>query len=115
MEGRVPPHVAAGPTFDRIAALAYCTDWDRALIVDYDQVAVGDLAERFSMDLTGAIGAARFWHETLGSAARHWFGSELPTRWTDCEAYQHINMGPLVNLVGFRNGLAHTRIVELSL
>jgi hypothetical protein len=115
MEGRVPPHVAAGPTFDRIAALAYCTDWDRALIMDYDQVAVGDLAELFSMDLTGAIGAARFWHESLGSAARHWFGRELPVRWKECEAYQHIYMGPLVNLEEFRRDRVHERFVEFHL
>ena len=56
--GKYPSYV--GPAvFDRLRVIEQAEDWDRCLIMDYDQVALCDLAPLFGMDLGDHLLAAR--------------------------------------------------------
>jgi lipopolysaccharide biosynthesis glycosyltransferase len=113
LDGRVPDHVSSAGTFDRIAAIPYCTDWDRAVILDYDQVVIGDPSGLFDLDLGDSLVAGRLWPDrTFGEACREWFGRELPERWKECEGYGYFYMGPILNLAELRKSDAYERFVE---
>lgn len=113
LDGRVPDHVSSAGTFDRIAAIPYCTDWDRAVILDYDQVVIGDPSGLFDLNLGDSLVAGRLWPDrTFGDACREWFGRELPERWKECEGYGYFYMGPILNLVELRKSDAYERFVE---
>lgn len=98
MDGKFPKHVPSQAAFDRMAAIKYCDDWDRALIFDYDQLVVGDIAELFAMDMGKNLAAGRIWHARLADASQDWFGRSLPYLYRHCADYRFLMFGPLLNL-----------------
>jgi len=103
LEGLCPEHVSAGPTYDRMAAMQYCDDWDRALVLDYDQLVISDISELFRMDMGDALVAGRIYRYSLKDAIREWFGTKLPYIFKHCEDYKFFMFGPLMNLEAMRN------------
>jgi predicted SAM-dependent methyltransferase len=100
--GDVPRHVNAEATFDRIAGARMSEDWDSALILDFDQIAIGDVTDLFRFDLSGCLAAGRMWNRSLGEAVGEWFGRSLPAAWQHLAGYRYFYMGPLLNLAAMR-------------
>lgn len=101
--GRFPGYV--GPAvFDRLSVIRDCPDWDRCLIMDYDQVAFCDLAPLFEMDLGDRLLAAKMQGAgvNLEYAMREWIRRPMPEGWEDAAANPYFSMGPLLNLAEMR-------------
>lgn len=101
LAGSIPAHVTQS-TFDRVLAIPELPDWDRALILDLDQVVLGDIALLCRTPFEDSLLAARRWNTTLGQAARDWFGRRLPPAFEAHESAPYFYMGPLMNLDGMR-------------
>jgi hypothetical protein len=101
--GRFPGYV--GPAvFDRLRVIRDCPDWDRCLIMDYDQVAFCDLAPLFEMDLGDRLLAAKMQGPgvDLAFAMREWIRRPIPDGWEDAAEHPYFSMGPLLNLAEMR-------------
>ncbi len=114
MDGRFPSHITSGPAFDRLAAIEYCDDWDRALILDYDQLVMGDLSELFAFEMGDALAAGRIWKLNLAEASREWFGHRLPYIWQHCSDYKFLLFGPLLNLHELRKSNMRETLVKVQ-
>lgn len=102
LDGKTPEHVASKPVIDRMAGIEACSDWDRALVLDYDQLVVGDLSPLFSMEMGDALAAGRIWGKPLAETVGEWFGRRLPHIFRHCADYRLLVFGPLVNLAAMR-------------
>ena len=101
--GKFPSYV--GPAvFDRLRVIEQAEDWDRCLIMDYDQVALCDLAPLFGMDLGDHLLAARMQGPgvDMAYAMREWLRRPLPEGWEHVAGYPYFSMGPLLNLKAMR-------------
>jgi histo-blood group ABO system transferase len=101
--GKFPGYV--GPAvFDRLRIINDCSDWDRCLIMDYDQVALCDLGPLFDMELGDALLAAKMQGPgvDMAHAMREWIKRPLPDGWEHVGAYPYFSMGPLMNLKAMR-------------
>ena len=101
--GKFPGYV--GPAvFDRLRVIRDATDWDKCLIMDYDQLALCDLAPLFEMDLGNHLLAAKM--QGLGVdmayAMKTWIKRPLPGGWEHVAEYPYFSMGPLLNLKAMR-------------
>lgn len=111
LNGTIPGHCSQS-LFDRLLVLRDCADWDRAIILDYDQLVLCDIAELYDTSFDGKLLAARLWHRNLGDAARDWFGRALPEGWRQCESYPFFYMGPLLDLAGARAAGVWDKLVD---
>jgi lipopolysaccharide biosynthesis glycosyltransferase/predicted O-methyltransferase YrrM len=113
VEGRAEAHGHSAAAFDRLAAIKICTDWDRAVVFDYDQVVVGDPSELFAMELGDALAAVRLWPGvTLGRVCGEWWGSKvLDDRWRECQTYRFFHMAPVLNLAAMRKAGTYERLL----
>lgn len=103
VRGRFPGYV--GPAvFDRLRVIRDCPDWDRCLVMDYDQVAFCDLAPLFEMDLGDRLLAAKMQGPgvDLAFAMREWIRRPMPEGWEDAAENPYFSMGPLLNLAEMR-------------
>jgi lipopolysaccharide biosynthesis glycosyltransferase len=101
--GSFPDYVGHA-VFDRLRVIREAPDWDRCLIMDYDQVAFCDLAPLFTMDLGDRLLAAK-WHGPgvdLAHAMREWLKSPIPQGWEHAAGNPYFSMGPLLNLAEMR-------------
>lgn len=101
--GKFPGYV--GPAvFDRLRVIRDAEDWDRCLIMDYDQVALCDLAPLFDMDLGDCLLAAKMQGPgvDMAYAMRTWIKRPLPEGWEHVAEYPYFSMGPLLNLKAMR-------------
>lgn len=115
LEGGMPGHVNPGGAFDRLAAITHCTDWERALVLDYDQLVVGDPGWLFDLEFGDRLVAARMFEGLdLREGSRQWFGRELPGRWTACGSYRFFYFGPLLHLTALRRDGIYERIREFQ-
>jgi hypothetical protein len=97
--GRFPGYV--GPAvFDRLRVIRDAGDWDRCLIMDYDQIALCDIAPLFDLDLGDQLLAAKMQGPgvDMAYAMRTWIKRPLPEGWEHVAAYPYFSMGPLLNL-----------------
>ena len=103
VKGRFPGNV--GPAvFDRLRVIDEADDWDRCLIMDYDQVALCDLAPLYTMDMGDALLAAKMQGPgvDMAYAMRQWVRKPIPAGWEHVAAYPYFSMGPLLNLRAMR-------------
>ncbi|MEI6178760.1 MAG: glycosyltransferase [Verrucomicrobiota bacterium] len=101
--GRFPGYV--GPAvFDRLRVIRDATDWDKCLVMDYDQLALCDLALLLEMDLGDKLLAAKMQGPgvDMAYAMREWIKRPFPEGWEHVAAYPYFSMGPLLNLVAMR-------------
>lgn len=102
--GRYPGYVGAA-VFDRLQVIQDATDWDRCLIMDYDQLALCDLAPLFDTDFQGNLLVARMHGPgvDLAYAMRNYrHGERIPAGWEHTAGYPYFCMGPLLNLEAMR-------------
>ena len=101
--GKFPSYV--GPAvFDRLRVIRDAPDWDKCLIMDYDQLALCDLAPLFAMDLCDHLLAAKMQgpNVDMAYAMRTWIKRPLPEGWEHVADYPYFSMGPLLNLKAMR-------------
>lgn len=101
--GSFPGYV--GPAvFDRLRVIREAEDWDRCLVMDYDQVAFCDVEPLYSMELGDHLLAARMQGPgiDMAYAMRTWIERPLPKGWEHVAAYPYFSMEPLLNLQGMR-------------
>ena len=101
--GKFPGYV--GPAvFDRLRVIGECGDWDRCLIMDYDQVALCDLAPLYDLELGGALLAAKMQGPgvDMAYAMANYVKRPFPPGWEHTAGYPYFSMGPLLNLAAMR-------------
>lgn len=101
--GKFPGYV--GPAvFDRLRVIRDALDWDKCLIMDYDQLALCDLAPLFELDLGDHLLAAKMQGPgvDMAYAMRTWIKRPLPEGWEHVANYPYFSMGPLLNLKAMR-------------
>jgi histo-blood group ABO system transferase len=101
--GKFPGYV--GPAvFDRLRVIRDATDWDKCLIMDYDQLALCDLAPLFDLDLGDHLLAAKMQGPgvDMAYAMKTWIKRPLPEGWDHVAEYPYFSMGPLLNLKAMR-------------
>jgi hypothetical protein len=111
LNGSIPGHCTQS-LFDRLLVLRDCPDWSRAIILDYDQLVLCDIAALFDMPLDGHLLAARLWHKNLGEAAADWFGRTLPEKFRGCVSYPFFYMGPLLDLSAARDASVWEKLLD---
>lgn len=101
--GRFPGYVSAA-VFDRLQIIHDAADWDRALIMDYDQLALRDLGELFDMDMGRNLLAAKMHGDgvDLDFAMKKWRKEPMPEGYRKTRRYPYFTMGPLLNLKEMR-------------
>ena len=101
--GRVPSYVGSA-VFDRLKVIQQCDDWDRCLILDYDQLALCDLEPLFLMDMGEHFLAAKHHGNgiDLQFAMDHWTLKPIPDGWTHAAKNPYFSMGVLLNLKAMR-------------
>lgn len=101
--GKFPGYV--GPAvFDRLRVIRDAVDWDQCLIMDYDQLALCDLAPLFELDLGNKLLAAKMQGPgvDMAYAMKTWIKRPLPEGWEHVAEYPYFSMGPLLNLKAMR-------------
>ncbi len=110
--GIFPSYV--GPAvFDRLRVIRDCPDWDKCLIMDYDQLALCDLAPLFELDLGDRLLAAKMQGQgvDMAYAMRTWIKRPLPKGWEHVAEYPYFSMGPLLNLKAMREAGTWEKLV----
>lgn len=101
LDGSLPNHIATGEAYDRITALAGYTDWERALILDYDQVVVGNIDFLFDVDFEESLFAGVNLNKSLKFASEKWFHEEVHPDYVNTSNYSVYAFGVLLNLTQF--------------
>jgi histo-blood group ABO system transferase len=93
----------SGPAaYDRLLVIRDCPDWDRCMVMDYDQVALCDLAPLFTMDLDDHLLAAHMQGVDMAYAMRVWLKRPLPEGWEQVAEHPYFLMPPLLHLAEMR-------------
>lgn len=101
--GRYPQ--SSGPSaYDRLLVIRDCLDWDRSLIMDYDQVVFCDLAPLFELDMGDHLLAAHLQGPgvDMDYAMRAWLQRPFPSNWEHVARYPYFLMPPMLNLAEMR-------------
>lgn len=100
---RYPGHVSPA-VFNRLRVINDCPDWDRCLVMDYDQLVMCDLGPLLEMELGDHLLAAKMQGQgvDMAYAMREWIGQPLPDGWEHVAGYAYFSMGPLLNLKEMR-------------
>lgn len=101
--GKYPGHVSEA-VFYRLRAIRDCPDWDRCLVLDYDHLALCDLAPLFDLDFGDALIGARLQGGgiDMAYAMKNWIGRPFPEGWEHTATHPYFLMGILLNLQGMR-------------
>lgn len=95
----------SGPAaYDRLLVIRDCADWDRCMVMDYDQLVLCDLAPLFEMDLGDHLLAAHMQGPGVDMeyAMRVWLKRPMPAGWEHCGTNPYFLMPPLMNLKAMR-------------
>ena len=101
--GRYPS--SSGPAaYDRLLVIRDSADWDRCMVMDYDQLVLCDMAPLFDMDLGDHLLAAHMQGPgvDMAYAMRVWLKRPIPDGWEHCAANPYFLMPPLLNLAAMR-------------
>jgi lipopolysaccharide biosynthesis glycosyltransferase len=101
--GRYP--TKSGPAaYDRLLVIRDCPDWDRCMVMDYDQLVLCDLGPLFDMDLGDHLLAAHMQGTgvDMAYAMRVWLKRPLPEGWEHVASHPYFLMPPLLNLKAMR-------------
>jgi hypothetical protein len=96
---------ASGPAaYDRLRVIRDCPDWDRCVVMDYDQLALCDLAPLMDLDLGEHLLAAHMQGPgvDMAYAMRVWLKRPLPEGWEHVADHPYFLMPPVMNLKAMR-------------
>ena len=101
--GRFPG--SSGPSaYDRLLVIRDCPDWDRCMVMDYDQLVLCDLAHLFELDLGDHLLAAHMQGPgvDMAYAMRVWLKRPMPEGWEHVASHPYFLMPPVLNLRAMR-------------
>ncbi len=105
--GGIYPWWCNSCSFDRLRIIQdHPSDWDRCWIMDYDNLAVTDLAEVYFDDFNGNLVMASSYNTTLGSTCH------LPSELSNCSDFEYYMMGPIINLRLMREAGTWQRLLK---
>jgi hypothetical protein len=102
--GRYPG--TSGPAaYDRLLVIRDCPDWDRCMVMDYDQLVLCDLAPVFELELGDHLLAAHLQGPgvDMAYAMRVWLKRPMPTGWEHVASHPYFLMPPMLNLKAMRD------------
>ena len=95
----------SGPSaYDRLLVIRDCADWDRCMVMDYDQLALCDLGPLFDLDIGDHLLAAHMQGSgvDMAYAMRVWLKRPMPEGWEHVAGHPYFLMPPLMNLKAMR-------------
>ena len=95
----------SGPAaYDRLLVIRDCPDWDRCMVMDYDQLVLCDLSPLFELDLGDHLLAAHIQGPGIDMdyAMRVWLKRPMPVGWEHCGTHPYFLMPPMMNLKAMR-------------
>lgn len=101
--GKYP--TSSGPAaYDRLLVIRDCPDWDRCMVMDYDQLVLCDMGPLFDMDLGDHLLAAHMQGPgvDMDYAMRVWLKRPIPEGWEHVAKHPYFLMPPLLNLKAMR-------------
>jgi lipopolysaccharide biosynthesis glycosyltransferase len=101
--GRYPG--SSGPAaYDRLLVIRDCPDWDRCMVMDYDQLVLCDLKPLFELDLGDHLLAAHMQGPgvDMAYAMRVWLKRPIPEGWEHVASHPYFLMPPMLNLRAMR-------------
>ena len=101
--GRYPG--SSGPSaYDRLLVIRDCPDWDRCMVMDYDQLVLCDLGPLFDRDLGDHLLAAHMQGPgvDMAYAMRVWLKRPMPEGWEHVASHPYFLMPPMLNLKAMR-------------
>lgn len=96
---------SSGPAaYDRLLVIRDCPDWDRCMVMDYDQLVLCDLAPLFELDLGDHLLAAHMQGPgvDMDYAMRVWLKRPIPEGWEHVARHPYFMMPPVMNLKAMR-------------
>jgi histo-blood group ABO system transferase len=98
------PTMSGPAAYDRLLVIRDCLDWDRCLVMDYDQLVLCDLAPLFDLELGDHLLAAHMQGPgvDMAYAMRVWLKRPLPEGWEHVAGHPYFLMPPLLNLKAMR-------------
>lgn len=98
------PSVSGPAAYDRLLVIRDCPDWDRCMVMDYDQLVLCDLAPLFEMELRDHLLAAHMQGPgvDMDYAMRVWLKRPIPAGWEHCGTNPYFLMPPVMNLKAMR-------------
>jgi lipopolysaccharide biosynthesis glycosyltransferase len=98
------PSVSGPAAYDRLLVIRDCPDWDRCMVMDYDQLVLCDLSPLFTMDMRDHLLAAHMQGPgvDMDYAMRVWLKRPMPAGWEHCGTNPYFLMPPLMNLKAMR-------------
>ncbi len=98
------PRMSGPSAYDRLLAIRDCADWDRCMVMDYDQLVLCDLAPLFDLELGDHLLAAHMQGPgvDMAYAMRVWLKRPLPEGWEHVADHPYFLMPPLMNLKAMR-------------
>ena len=101
--GRYPG--SSGPSaYDRLLVIRDCPDWDRCMVMDYDQLVRCDMGPLFELELGDHLLAAHMQGPgvDIAYAMRVWLKQPLPEGWEQVAGHPYFLMPPMLNLKAMR-------------
>ena len=101
--GRYPG--SSGPAaYDRLLVIRDCPDWDRCMVMDYDQLVLCDMGPLFELDMGDHLLAAHMQGPgvDMAYAMRVWLKRPMPEGWEHVAGHPYFLMPPLMNLKAMR-------------
>jgi lipopolysaccharide biosynthesis glycosyltransferase len=98
--------LSSGPAaYDRLLVIRDCPDWDRCMVMDYDQLVLCDLSPLFGMVMGDHLLAAHMQGPgvDMDYAMRVWLKRPMPEGWEHCGTNPYFLMPPLMNLKAMRD------------
>jgi lipopolysaccharide biosynthesis glycosyltransferase len=95
----------SGPAaYDRLLVIRDCPDWDRCMVMDYDQLVLCDLAPLFELDLGDHLLAAHMQGPgvDMAYAMRVRLKRPMPEGWEHVASHPYFLMPPVMNLKAMR-------------
>lgn len=98
------PAMSGPAAYDRLRVIRDCTDWDRCVVMDYDQLALCDLAPLMDLEMGDHLLAAHMQGPgvDMAYAMRVWLKRPLPEGWEQVAGHPYFLMPPVMNLKAMR-------------
>jgi lipopolysaccharide biosynthesis glycosyltransferase len=98
------PSISGPAAYDRLLVIRDCLDWDRCMVMDYDQLVLCDLSPLFEMEMGDHLLAAHMQGPgvDMDYAMRVWLKRPMPEGWEHCGTNPYFLMPPVMNLKAMR-------------
>jgi histo-blood group ABO system transferase len=98
------PAMSGPAAYDRLRVIRDCEDWDRCVVMDYDQLVLCDLAPLMDLEMGDRLLAAHLQGPgvDMSYAMRVWLKRPMPEGWEHVASHPYFLMPPVMNLKAMR-------------